>query len=214
MLKSKSANKATMMEVYLIRKISKLRTEDSQMKNFKRIGASILSAIIIGLTCTTTSFATTVESENANIMPEVFENFSTQDVTRASTPPTELYDLATNDPYIASIEDLAVGWGTLTKKYFRTSTKSIYMYYDLDNGNDGNSSRVLKIQLYEQTASSWSQIEEKQVSFSGTKTGRVQFSGLSTSKNYYIRFYNDTYRSNSSISKDINGSVEISQKYI
>ena len=184
------------------------------MKNFKRIGVSIFGAVIMALTCTTASFAATVDDEKISIVTEALENYPTQDISRASTPPTELYDLATNDPYIASIEDLAGGWGTLTGKYFHTSTGSIYLHYDLDNDNDGSSQRVLKIQLYEQTTTGWSKKEEKQVTFSGTKTGRVQFSGLSTSKYYYIRFYNSTYRSNNAISKDINGSVEISENYI
>lgn len=184
------------------------------MKNFKRVGVSILGAIVMALSCTTASFAATVDDEKNGIVTEALENYPMEDITRASTPPTELYDLATNDPYIASIEDLAAGWGTLTGKYFRTSTTNIYLHYDLDNDNDGNSERVLKFQLYQKTTSGWSFKEEKQVTFTGTKTGRVQFSGLSTTTDYYIRFYNNTYRSSSSIPKDINGSVEISQRYI
>lgn len=186
------------------------------MKNIKRIGVSILSAVVMGLNFTTASFAATIDNETIGIVSESPENYSAQNVGRASTPPKVLYNLATNDPYIASIEDLAVGWGTLTAKYFSTNTQSIYLYYDLDNDNDGTSQRVLKFQLYERdkSSSSWSRKEEKQVTFSGTKTGRVQFSGLSSSKYYYIRFYNSTSRSNSTISKDINGSVEISQDYI
>lgn len=176
----------------------------------KRIVSLTLVALMVISLLSTTAFAaevsTSTDNETVTMTPMAVQPL-------ADTAPSDYRNLS-SESYTATLIDLAATKASLTKYYFSTGTKEINMDFSLErSGTTTQTKRVLKVYLYERTATgSWTKTsKEATVTFYGTSISTSRsFTGLDANKFYYLSFKNESASTTSSRC-DISGSIVVSE---
>lgn len=173
----------------------------------KRIVSLTLTALMVLSLLSTTAFAAEVSTPANNELATM----AVQPL--ADTAPTDYRNLS-SESYTATLIDLAATKASLTKYYFSTGTGEINMDFSLErSGTTTQTKRVLKVYLYEKTATgSWTKTsKEASVTFYGTSISTSRsFTGLDANKFYYLSFKNESATYTGSRC-DISGSIVVSE---
>lgn len=176
----------------------------------KRIMSLTLTALMVLSLLSTTAFAAEVSTP---VDDELAATSQVEVQPRADTAPSDYRNLS-NASYTATLIDLAATKASLTRYYFSTGTGEINMNFSLErSGTTTQTTRVLKVYLYEKTSTgSWTKTsKEVTVTFSGTSISTSRsFTGLDANKFYYLSFKNESASSTSSRC-DISGSIVVSE---